>query len=113
MIPRPPETTCTGTLFPCTTRFRSPPQAGPAVLERRQGRGVDAARIAPARRRGSRRAAVQHHYRLRTLVDAGRAPRSAAGPGRSEEHTSELQSLMRISSAVFFLKNKKQLNSIT
>src|SRR3546814_9126183 len=42
---------------------------------------------------------------------AGRAPRAAAGrerADRSEEHTSELQSLMRISYAVFCLKKKKQ-----
>src|SRR3546814_5763283 len=37
----------------------------------------------------------------------------ASGPGRSEEHTSELQSLMRISYAVFCLKKKKQTNSTT
>src|SRR3546814_10262452 len=37
-----------------------------------------------------------------------RSPADAATPARSEEHTSELQSLMRISSAVFCLKKKKQ-----
>src|SRR3546814_8639129 len=63
--------------------------------------------------------------RRRALADAGqdlRQPRPAADrrllravrlrlPARSEEHTSELQSLMRISYAVFFLKNKKVKNT--
>src|SRR3546814_6721500 len=40
-------------------------------------------------------------------------PTSAASPSRSEEHTSELQSLMRISYAVFCLKKKKEKQQIT
>src|SRR3546814_6754476 len=43
-------------------------------------------------------------------IDAGRAAARAAGFSRSEEHTSELQSLMRISYAVFCLKKKKRHN---
>src|SRR3546814_5550948 len=93
MIRQPPRTTRTDTLFPYTTLFRS--EAFPDVqlvagsVASREGasalaeRGVDAVKV-------------------------------GVGPGsicttrvRSEEHTSELQSLMRISYAVFCLKKKK------
>src|SRR3546814_3553370 len=77
MIRRPPRSTRTDTLFPYTTLFRSP--------ARRTGR------LSRDRRRAI---AVAHDGRF------GR-PRT-----RSEEHTSELQSLMRISYAVFCLKKK-------
>src|SRR3546814_3166086 len=83
MIRRPPRSTRTDTLFPYTTLFRSPEcrRRSPSAC-RRGGRAADGrlARSSPSRwRRGSR-------------------------TGRSEEHTSELQSLMRISYAVFCLK---------
>src|SRR3546814_18110970 len=91
MIRRPPRSTRTDTLFPYTTLFRAPPP----------GRGR-APRIPTVRRRARERRS-----------DNGRAPRRrcARSPGaaRSEEHTSELQSLMRISYAVFCLKQKKQI----
>src|SRR3546814_5506208 len=45
-------------------------------------------------------------WRIPSLI-AKKAPRSVSLPRRSEEHTSELQSLMRISYAVFCLKKKK------
>src|SRR3546814_1224805 len=83
MIRRPPRSTRTDTLFPYTTLFRSTAPAGPALPRRGAARGARP-------RRGG-------------LVAAGRLPR----PPRSEEHTSELQSLMRISYAVFCLKQKK------
>src|SRR3546814_2388044 len=77
MIRRPPRSTRTDTLFPYTTLFRS-----------------------RARRWSSRRCA-----------GCGRPARVGAAERwrrwRSEEHTSELQSLMRISYAVFCLKKKK------
>src|SRR3546814_1954266 len=100
MIRRPPRSTRTDTLFPYTTLFRSP-QDRPGALRR-------AAPLLrwPGARRG-RRGAGQAPARRRS---------GAAGVGgRSEEHTSELQSLMRISYAVFCLKKKKnnKLNSIT
>src|SRR3546814_17290615 len=79
MIRRPPRSTRTDTLFPYTTLFRSSAGAD------RRNCGRSAAHGSRAWRR-SRRAA-------RT---------------RSEEHTSELQSLMRISYAVFCLKKKKE-----
>src|SRR3546814_12881324 len=83
MIRRPPRSTRTDTLFPYTTLFRS---AG----GRRGGR----CHIEPHRPRGRRRR------------ESGRAARGILD-ARSEEHTSELQSLMRISYAVFCLKKKK------
>src|SRR3546814_19672539 len=85
MIRRPPRSTRTDTLFPYTTLFRS---NRPRVRASPQ-----AARRFP-RWRSYRRAAAerrQHH-------------------ARSEEHTSELQSLMRISYAVFCLKKKNKIN---
>src|SRR3546814_6477967 len=109
MIRRPPRSTLTATLFPYTTLFRS------------KRRGVRR-RPAPALRRPDPRApcTARHlgpHVRLQRQRDAlaaarrreGRAPEGQAA--RSEEHTSELQSLMRISYAVFCLKKKKKTTS--
>src|SRR3546814_2234209 len=85
MIRRPPRSTRTDTLFPYTTLFRSPVP----LLLRGDGRP-------PGRRAHG------------IAVGAGAAGDRLwlARPGRSEEHTSELQSLMRISYAVFCLKKK-------
>src|SRR3546814_8763504 len=93
MIRRPPRSTRTYTLFPYTTLFRShaaPGAAGPGRLAGDAGRQLRA-----AERRG--------HLALRTDRVAAVRP---TGRRRSEEHTSELQSLMRISYAVFCLKKK-------
>src|SRR3546814_5876803 len=81
MIRRPPRSTRTDTLFPYTTLFRSVP------LHPQPGR-VAQYHIKPA--------ALQQHIG------------KAQFPVRSEEHTSELQSLMRISYAVFCLKKKQE-----
>src|SRR3546814_15138430 len=95
MIRRPPRSTRTDTLFPYTTLFRSVYRGHRNRTEHsRNGR----------RRRGSKP----------RLSDDGGMGRSRACPlsgigdhgSRSEEHTSELQSLMRISYAVFCLKKK-------
>src|SRR3546814_16490135 len=87
MIRRPPRSTRTDTLFPYTTLFRSAP------------------------RRDARPAC--HRYRRDRHPQGPRLPRGSRGPcGRSEEHTSELQSLMRISYAVFCLKKKKHKNKM-
>src|SRR3546814_7946331 len=111
MIRRPPRSTRTDTLFPYTTLFRSPGLAPDG----------DRARPPPHPRTGEpQRAAGRggHRHgpeRLRQVEPAGgdlRHPRSGAHRPRSEEHTSELQSLMRISYAVFCLK-KKKTNKIT
>src|SRR3546814_7598432 len=92
MIRRPPRSTRTDTLFPYTTLFRSPAD-GP----RRQGRSGQGA-PEPDRQRGEVRRRGQRRW-------------GARAAGRSEEHTSELQSLMRISYAVFCLKKKNTKNS--
>src|SRR3546814_6747284 len=89
MIRRPPRSTRTDTLFPYTTLFRS---------------GSTAAKSAPFRACNSRRPAIPENRR-RSRRDE--PPASIFGFRRSEEHTSELQSLMRISYAVFCLKKKK------
>src|SRR3546814_9836829 len=106
MIRRPPRATRTDTLFPYTTRFRSvgrlPPEA--AAVDR----GGDAAphhgvgEPEPGEDLGHLGDVAEH---VRQVAD-GHGPAQAVGPPRSEEHTSELQSLMRISYAVFCLKKK-------
>src|SRR3546814_9685899 len=106
MIRRPPRSTRTDTLFPYTTLFRS---AG--------GRG-DGARLGPRQRgvrgrsAGGRGAPLLEP--LRKPVAPGFILAQAHGPAgdRSEEHTSELQSLMRISYAVFCLKKKKSTENV-
>src|SRR3546814_4446675 len=90
---RPPRATRTDTLFPYATLFRS-----------------RCARCAPAR------PAARDGYRTPRLcgIRAGPGPAGVGAPepeadrARSEEHTSELQSLMRISYAVFCLKKKRR-----
>src|SRR3546814_10180713 len=96
MIRRPPRSTRTDTLFPYTTLFRSAGCA-PAC-----SRPSSRTRSRPSRCTAWR---ARHRSNRRT---SGRSPAAAqAGrSGRSEEHTSELQSLMRISYAVFCLKKK-------
>src|SRR3546814_1970408 len=91
MIRRPPRSTRTDTLFPYTTLFRSPraPSPGPAS-------GVNS------------HVDWLHHAGCSLPPPGKRAHHPGGGPrSRSEEHTSELQSLMRISYAVFCLKKKK------
>src|SRR3546814_6763643 len=86
MIRRPPRSTRTDTLFPYTTLFRSPFPHG--------GGGDDAA-------------AAAGRARLRDSAETVKKFIGLGAEVRSEEHTSELQSLMRISYAVFCLKKKK------
>src|SRR3546814_9385893 len=101
MIRRPPRSTRTDTLFPYTTLVRSggalcPLDGALQDLHHRRGPyAVDGGLQRPAEDAGGTAAACE--IRLRHH----RNPQ-----GRSEEHTSELQSLMRISYAVFCLKNK-------
>src|SRR3546814_2267970 len=102
MIRLPPRSTRTATLFPYTTLFRSPP---PAVAPRPepQARQLD----------GFHRDEQAEHAEPepRRRADRRRLPEHDGEPGdrqRSEEHTSELQSLMRISYAVFCLKKTKK-----
>src|SRR3546814_9231518 len=93
MIRRPPRSTRTDTLFPYTTLFRSAAA----------GHGVELSHPCAGSagfRRGDTGCAV--------AADIQHLP--ARDRPRSEEHTSELQSLMRISYAVFCLKKKKKHN---
>src|SRR3546814_2617716 len=98
MIRRPPRSTRTDTLFPYTTLFRSHVFSSSRTPGRCRARER---RLAPARRGGARAAPPRRAHR------ADRAGQH----GRSEEHTSELQSLMRISYAVFCLKKKTHKNN--
>src|SRR3546814_2373535 len=138
MIRRPPISKRTDTLFPYTTLFRSLDQGGPGAnaADCVHGQAPNCSRngdaVASHARPCAAPAAVLHRRSQRAaghvLVDAvagrgalararpvatGRLRRLAARdrdavPRRSEEHTSELQSLMRISYAVFCLKKKKR-----
>src|SRR3546814_2456482 len=87
MIRRPPRSTRTDTLFPYTTLFRSRRRCIAGIARRTRHASQDS----------------------RTAADTRRAGCSG---WRSEEHTSELQSLMRISYAVFCLKKKKEKKPI-
>src|SRR3546814_9247065 len=98
MIRRPPRSTRTDTLFPYTTLFRSGEDA--RTLRKRLDRPVSAAGAFLSESEGG--------------GDQRRGALSGAHSGaRSEEHTSELQSLMRISYAVFCLKKKNKNYNIT
>src|SRR3546814_3627314 len=95
MIRRPPRSTRTDTLFPYTTLFRSG---------------------GPLRHAGRLLHIVRHDHdgvAAAQFVDQFLDLRRRDGVQRSEEHTSELQSLMRISYAVFCLKKKKKPYPIT
>src|SRR3546814_1689503 len=90
MIRRPPRSTRTDTLFPYTTLFRSGGDDGQPFRDQ-----------------------AEQEQTARRSARSGRIGPAAVGAARrSEEHTSELQSLMRISYAVFCLKkkNKSQLH---
>src|SRR3546814_2003946 len=92
MSRRPPRSTPTDTLFPYTTLFRSRPRRLPTPIS------------------GHRRTGTTRPIRRWKSASPDRPCRASA---RSEEHTSELQSLMRISYAVFCLKQKILLNDYT
>src|SRR3546814_1128639 len=99
MIRRPPRSTRTDTLFPYTTLFRSTSEHRQAANSKRLGRialGQDQSAFAGA-----------FATCPEGVVQFGNAA------DRSEEHTSELQSLMRISYAVFCLKKKNRIETKT
>src|SRR3546814_1131308 len=118
MLQRPPRSTRTDTLFPYTTLFRSlstsgsPPTVAGAATEL-----------------GSRKSALGDPYRIPSCLPNWKDRRglsitsrqtsqsnrrkSGQAKGRSEEHTSELQSLMRISYAVFCLTKKNSTHNST
>src|SRR3546814_10813146 len=107
MIRRPPRSTRTDTLFSYTTRFRSlfqQVQRRPFLERRRRlRRRFRAVQGGPGR--------CTEQVSLTTLQENAACRKSSSSPeralARSEEHTSELQSLMRISYAVFCLKKKR------
>src|SRR3546814_6564762 len=100
MIRRPPRYTRTDTHFPYTTLFRSIFKAAKILLSTLVAIGLAATRFgrAPRSFRCSRP----------SLSASGCWETRAFQSTRSEEHTSELQSLMRISYAVFCLKKKQK-----
>src|SRR3546814_10361947 len=104
MIRRPPRSTRTDTLFPYTTLFRSTDLSHTAapLFARVAFRGSPS---------GSGRAAPSAHPPQRGRAEPKQKAFRMRFPDalRSEEHTSELQSLMRISYAVFCLKKKKNI----
>src|SRR3546814_9177499 len=105
MLRRPPRSTRTDTLFPYTTLFRSSASC-PRRAVRRERLPLAFPPSAHLRR-GPARSRCD-----RFLLGAGAQDYAAPGrdpPSRSEEHTSELQSLMRISYAVFCLKKKNTI----
>src|SRR3546814_2014130 len=92
MIRRPPRSTRTDTLFPYTTLFRSDDAGGgeaAVYLDAELGQ------------------LLGHEVGGAQLLESGLGVGVDVAAPRSEEHTSELQSLMRISYAVFCLKKKK------
>src|SRR3546814_1125043 len=106
MVRRPPRSTRTDTLFPYTTHFRSRSDGRNGYERHEHARHVPAAE----QRKG--------RPRYRYGVDEpgrshGRSRPWLGQRSRSEEHTSELQSLMRISSAVFCLKKKNKNTRIS
>src|SRR3546814_5147694 len=116
MIRRPPRSTRTDTLFPYTTLFRSlkTNQQIPSIVTWSDGSNIGITFDAPID--------VEELLTAEPVLDNGWKPRlprvevdrlatlrvGATTHWRSEEHTSELQSLMRISYAVFCLKKKKK-----
>src|SRR3546814_3275640 len=94
MIRRPPRSTRTDTLFPYTTLFRSWPDRLRRLLRRSGNKG----------RRPIRICLLNSAEPIQGRRLAIRKASGGKSPCRSEEHTSELQSLMRISYAVFCLK---------
>src|SRR3546814_1757591 len=136
MIRRPPRSTRTDTLFPYTTLFRSQTEAGPVISCNRPSAGLKMDTVGPPLMNTEVRIAddgeilvrgelVMHGYwrneaeTQRVLVpdpaEPDRGPWlhtgdighiDGQGRIRSEEHTSELQSLMRLSSAVFCFKKQ-------
>src|SRR3546814_8824868 len=94
MIRRPPSSTRTYTLFPYTTLFRSAAKDRRQIASDFQGNDANSLSNCSQRGRGAWPLIANADFR-----DSRRFP-------RSEEHTSELQSLMRISYAVFCLKKK-------
>src|SRR3546814_7766765 len=118
MIRRPPRSTRTDTLFPYTTLFRSTcifvyaytfAPCGAWCYRFNSGRVCR--RPMDQRGKGPPSDCREYTRRLRQMPGEDRCP--SCGQRSSEEHTSELQSLMRISYAVFCLKKQNKTNTTT
>src|SRR3546814_6248988 len=116
---RPPRSTRTDTLFPYTTLLRARqrpfdgvrvPFAG-FVQQRGCGRAETVRGHLVLRKAHAAQGGVDRVLAERPFARPDRWEHITARTGRSEEHTSELQSLMRISYAVFCLNNKNKCNS--
>src|SRR3546814_4807819 len=110
MIRRPPSTTRTDTRFPYTTLFRS---CGPWMDSYRTRERVSVMPHSAERcpRSGADPRPAGGIEQVQPLGHQAQSQRAARLGQRSEEHTSELQSLMRISYAVFCLKKKNNTHS--
>src|SRR3546814_8313072 len=110
---RPPISTRTDSLFPYTTLFRSGDEmlgvGGRAAVAACQYLAV----VGQGREQQVDRAGQGAGQRVHALFADGHGVAEVRRHPRSEEHTSELQSLMRISYAVFCLKNKKKKQKTT
>src|SRR3546814_2274031 len=113
MIRRPPRSTRTDTLLPYTTLFRSKAGTDPADRRSRFSTPfVECAGTRARRTRQSDRLGASSPGACQPLPTSERGDGKWKGRRtRSEEHTSELQSLMRISYAVFCLKKKKKIKT--
>src|SRR3546814_1390111 len=111
MIRRPPRSTRTA-LFPYTTLFRSPRLRAPLHRLRRprrlHRRSCPEGRM-PSQLTPQLTVVYWRDIPAQVIAKAGRKTAKVQLTERSEEHTSELQSLMRISYAVFCLKKKKKI----
>src|SRR3546814_9237932 len=113
MIRRPPRSTRTDTLFPYTTPFRSPSicNGWKAQNDEKKLAGYRFGRQTREELECHERPKIHYWYRRRPCSPArlslAWSARARPRPSRSEEHTSELQSLMRISYDVFCLTKKK------
>src|SRR3546814_10557211 len=111
MVRRPPRSTRTDTLFPYTTLFRSDPQRLARLDRRDLIPGEVQRRVKHAEEYGRAKvdsALVDPDIDRIPVADPARKTADHHRRPRSEEHTSELQSLMRISYAVFCLKKKSK-----
>src|SRR3546814_6488497 len=106
MIRRPPRSTRTDTLFPYTTRFLS------TLVEGRVRISSSRKNFQPVFLNPGEQAGLSKNGRIQLIRDAD-IDQVLSWKERSEEHTSELQSLMRNSYAVFCLKKKTHTRSIT
>src|SRR3546814_10570936 len=107
MIRRPPRSTRTDTLFPYTTLFRSKLYGATVDASGKPFLSSGARTLSPGQLRfHTDRCDVVGLLCVRQALEGGVSKLASSATVRSEEHTSELQSLMRISYAVFCLKTK-------